>query len=116
MGIDFIRNKRQPHRKAWNTQLLRRSTDLFTASQTRPSVVFRCQVQEANSLSQGAPLIVRRLGDGSVVITQDTQPITTVVAPSRDLQIALETHDRILAGRVYESFPDLKTFDIELEV
>lgn len=116
MGIDFIRNKRQPHRKAWNNQLLLRSADMFGASTTRPSVVFRCQAQEVHSLPQGSPLIVRQLADGSVVITQDAETITKVVAPSRDLQTALETHDRILAGRVYESFPDLGTLDIELEV
>src|SRR3990167_1705209 len=103
MGVDFLRNKRQPHKKAWNLQMLRKTDDLFADEPKRPNRVFRSTLQGAANLCNGSEVLIRRLRDGNV-------------RPASDLLRALDTHNGILAGRVYECFADLGIVDIEAEL
>lgn len=115
MGVDFLRNKRQPHKKAWNIQMLRRTDDLFAQEPKCPGRVFRSSLQGAASLSNGSEILIRRLSDGNVVISQDVCLIGCIDRPAGDLLTALDAHHGILAGRVYECFGDLGIVDIEAE-
>lgn len=116
MGVDFLRNKRQPHKKAWNIQMLRKTDDLFVQEPKRPSRVFRSSLQGAASVCNGSEVLIRRLSDGNVVISQDVCLIGGIDRPAGDLLAALDAHHGILAGRVYECFNDLGIVDIEAEI
>jgi hypothetical protein len=116
MGVDFLRNKRQQHKKAWNSQMLLRTEDLFAAAPKRPSRVFRSAVTAGACPRNGSEVLIRRLSDGNVVISQDISLVAAVNDPAKDLMNALERHDGILAGRVYECFDDLGIVDIETEL
>ncbi len=47
MAVEFIRNKRQPHLKAWNHQLLLKVEDLFTSSSETYRQVIRSKLEPA---------------------------------------------------------------------
>lgn len=116
MGVDFLRSKRQQHKKAWNSQMLLRTEDLFAGATKHPSRVFRSSRQGDACLQTGSEVLIRLLNDGKVVVSQDINLVAAVDAPANDLIKALETHDGILAGRVYECFDDLGIVDIETEL
>ena len=116
MGVDFLRNKRQPHKKAWNLQILRKTDDLFADGPKRPNRVFRSILQGSANLCNGSEVLIRRLSDGNVVISQDVSLVGGIDRPASDLLRALDTHNGILAGRVYECFADLGIVDIEAEL
>ena len=56
------------------------------------------------------------MSDGNVVISQDVSLVGGIDRPASDLLRALDTHNGILAGRVYECFDDLGIVDIEAEL
>ena len=116
MGVDFLRSKRHQHKKAWNSQMLLRTDDLFAGVPKRPSRVFRSSLQGGACLTSGSEVLIRQLDDGNVVISQDINLVAAVETPATDLLNALGTHDGILSGRVYECFNDLGIVDIETEL
>lgn len=115
MGVDFLRSKRLLHTKAWNYQILRRADDIFSEPGKQPSRVFRISMRGDARFCIGSEILIRRLSDGSVILAQEISHISHVEHPASELLIALDTHEGILAGRVYEYFDDLNVVDIETE-
>ena len=115
MGVEFLRDKRMQHRKAWNLPMMARVDDLFSASVQQPVRVIRATLESGTFLKSGSEVLIRRLPDG-VVISKDICLVARVEIPSIDLLQMLDAHDGILAARVHECFDEVSTVDIELDV
>lgn len=115
MGTDFIRNKRQQHTKAWSHQYQQRAGDMFGGAERTSVFVFRASMDRSAVLPPGTEVLIRRLDDGAVAISQDICQVGHVAIPSSDLLHFLEVNDGVLAGRVYESFADVGIVDIQIE-
>lgn len=116
MGVEFIRNKRQRHLKAWNHQLLLRVEDMFASSSEVYRQVIRSKVVPNARVELGDQLFVRKLTDGQIVLSKDIYTVGCVEKASDELKQALDAHDGLIVGKVYECFSDLGLVDIELEI
>jgi hypothetical protein len=118
MGLDFLREKRQPHRKTWNEQLLHLIDDLFvaTSKHDRSARVFRSALEPSISCPKGTEVLLRKTSAGQVIVSQDIHSIATITEPSKDLLTALETHHGILPGRIHDCLTDLQVAEIEVEI
>lgn len=116
MGTDFIRNKRQQHSKAWSAQFRSRSVDLFAGTEPAPRQVFRATNLPGHILRPGDEVIVRTMGDGTVVVTRDISQVAVVHSPAPNLLNVVEQHDGLMQGTVYQCFEEVGVTDIEYEV
>lgn len=114
MGVEFLRDKRLQHRKAWNLPMMARVDDLFSANVQQTARVIRATLESGISLKSGDEVLIRRVPEG-VVISKDICLVAHVEVPSIDLVHMLDAHDGLLAARVYECFDELSTVDIELD-
>lgn len=116
MGVDFIRNKRLPHNKAWSRQFYGRSIDLFAGAGGNTKQVFRASTAQGHVLRPGDDVLVRKTSDGGVIVSKDICQVAAVANPSRSLLQALEILEGVMPGRVYQSLNDVGVTDIEYEV
>ena len=54
MGVEFLRDKRMQHRKAWNLPMMARVDDLFSASVQQPVRVIRATLESGTFLKSGS--------------------------------------------------------------
>jgi hypothetical protein len=115
MGVDFLRSTRQRHTKAWNSQMLHSSGDMFAVGEHRISRVVRASVENGSCLAEGAEVLIRQQSHGPVVVSQDICLVGSIESPSRDLLGVLQSRGGLLAGRVYACYEELGFADVEVE-
>lgn len=107
MGVDFLRNKRMQHNKAWCDEALLKATDIFNGTPPSRARVFRGTLSGETPPQIGCELLLRRTDDGRVVASKDICLVASMDSPGQDLLAALNAHDGVMVGTVYECFEQL---------
>jgi hypothetical protein len=113
MGIDFIRQKRAGHRKAWREQTMLGTTDLFQ-QQPAPAVrLFRATSSAGSMLRTGQHVVLRRMDDG-VVVCDGTRSVAAVHNPPADLLAALDQGGGVACATVDAEHPAAGLADLRM--
>jgi hypothetical protein len=113
MGIDFIRQKRAGHRKAWREQTMLGTADLFRGQSATTVRIFRAVNSVGSQLRAGQRVVLRRTDEG-VVVCEGTRSIAAVLNPSADVMAALEQGDGVACATVDAAHPEAGLSDLRM--
>ena len=114
MGVDFIRDKRQSRRKAWNFQVSRGSQDLLAT--ISPVIRRTCRAKLDGALPDLGHIVVLHLTqDREVLVREQNFVIGRVANPKPELVNDLSRHSGMATASVKSRLSKSNAVDLLIE-
>jgi len=114
MGTDFLRSKREKHRKAWAARVASAGGD-WLAAQAGIARVFRGKANTPETLVREQTVLLRLLPDNSVVASCDIHQVAQLNKPTEALIDCLRNHHGVVPAKVHRVLKTANAVDFRLE-
>ena len=114
MGTDFLRNKRERHKKAWRHGIARVEND-WIAGVPRVTRVFRAKCDGPIGLAVNQTVVLRLVGDNQVVASVGIHELATLVRPSLALVDRLKASQGMGVAKVQRASSSAHRVDLVVE-
>lgn len=115
MGTDFLKNKRDRHKKSWRRNVAwAANNDLFVASApVRRVVKAKCEADVR--LKRNEPVLLRLMPTGSVAVCQGVFQVGEIEKPRKSLVLKMKDRQCMAYGQVRRVKPKEHLLEVTVE-
>lgn len=115
MGTDFLRNKRDRHKKSWRRNVAwAGSSDLFVAN-APVRRVFKAKCDADVRLKRNEQVLLRLLPTGSVAVCQGVFQVAEIEKPRKSLVLKMKERQCLAYGQVRRVKPKEHLLEVTVE-